>query len=366
MRLDDVPVADAHCHLIFPNYEDHELSSVLSLSLEGMPHEQTRAALLYMKVLSELAHMWWGDTARADDVLKERHRRMTADYPEYVRSLFQDVRLEYMVVDLGYKPASVPINDFERVVPAKVAYLFRIESVLDDMWKRKVAFEEAEAAFRDAVDDAMREGHKGLKTIIGYRTGLDITKVSRKEAARAWEETDEKPVRDYFMGVTIEKCGQYECPLQVHTAFGESNIDLRNNNPLHLKAFLERDEVRKVPLVLVHGGYPYSFEAGYLSAMYPNVYVDLSEGIPWVALEAKSILQKVLSMAPLNKVMFGSDGFIIPEISWIAARMMKHSLADLLGEMVRERFIPVNRAEDIACDILGRTVRRLYWGKETL
>jgi len=360
MDLADVPVVDAHCHLIFPAYHEHDLAKVLCLSLEDLPEDQVTASLLYNKVLGELAYRWWGDPARADEVPAERERRMREDYEGHVRDLLDDVRLDGMVVDLGYKPASVPLEEFERVVPARVAYLFRVESVLDVLWDERPPFPDAEETLRDAVDQALEGRHVGLKTIIGYRTGLDIRRPGREEARDAWSRSNEKVVRDYFTWVALEKCVEHGCPLQVHTSFGESNIDLRNNDPLHLKGLLEREEARKVPIVLVHGGYPYSFEAGYMAAMYPNVYVDLSEGIPWVALETGAILRKVLSIAPLNKVMFGSDGFIVPEIAWVAARMMKGSLARVLSEMVRDRFVTARRAEEIAADVLGRTARDLF------
>lgn len=369
MDLSHIPVVDAHCHLIYPAYHDHDLARTLSLSLENPPADQVGAGLLYHKILGELAHLWWGGTDQADRtpdtpgedmVVAARREKMQADYEGYVGRLFADANLRGMVVDLGYKPAAAPLPEFERVVPAKAVYLFRIESVVDELWKTRLPFDEAEGRFRAAINAAVPGGHVGFKTIIGYRTGLDIRPVGRDEAARAWEENDEKTVRDYFVLVTLDRCRVLGCPLQIHTAFGESNIDLRRNNPLHLKAVLELETARPVPIVLVHGGYPHSFEAGYLAAMYPNVYVDLSEGIPWAALEAENILRKVLSLAPLNKVMFGSDGFIIPEIAWIAARMTREALGSLLESMVRDMFVTATYADTIAENVLGRTAARVF------
>ncbi len=360
MDLSTVPVVDAHSHLIHPRYHHHDLARTLSLSLENPPDQQVRSGVLYHKVLGELSRLWGLPYEGEEAVAAERTRRMAADYAGHVRELFRDANIRGMVVDLGYKPAAAPVPEFEQVVPVKAVYLFRIETVVDPLWKERPPFDEAEDRFRAALDAAVPGEHVGYKTIIGYRTGLEILPVTREQAVAAWAAGDEKTVRDYFVLLTVEKCRRLGCPLQVHTAFGESNIDLRRNNPLHLKRLLETDVARAVRITLVHGGYPHSFEAGYLAAMYPNVYVDLSEGIPWVALDTAGILRRVLGLAPLNKVMFGSDGFIIPEIAWIAARLAKEALGNLLDEMVAERYLTARRAERAAVDILGRTAAAVF------
>jgi hypothetical protein len=358
MDLSALPVVDAHSHLIYPHYHEHDLARTLCLSLESPPDQQVRSGLLYHKVLGELARQWGDGPSEA--VEAERKRRMLADYPGYVRELFRDANIRGMVVDLGYKPAAVPIPEFEKVVPARAVYLFRIETVVDTLWKERPSFDAAEERFRAAISEAVPGAHVGYKTIIGYRTGLEVAPVTRREAAAAWATGEEKVVRDYLVFLTLEQCGRLGCPLQIHTAFGESNIDLRRNNPLHLKALLESDAGRRVPITLVHGGYPHSFEAGYLAAMYPNVYVDLSEAIPWVVLDTEAILRKVLSLAPLNKVMFGSDGFVIPEIAWIAAKLTKQALGRVLGDLVSERYLSPHAAEQVALDVLGRTANVLF------
>jgi hypothetical protein len=362
VNLSAAPVIDAHTHLIYPRYHEHDLARTLSLSLEDPPDDQVRSGLLYHKVLGELSRLWGGSAhgEEAEAASTERRKRMLADYEGYVGELFRDVNIRGLVVDLGYKPAAAPVEEFEKVVRVQAVYLYRIEGLLDELWRERPSFDMAEERFRAALDGAVPGEHVGCKTIIGYRTGLEVGRASRGDAAAAWAAGDEKTIRDYFVLLTLEQCRRLGCPIQIHTGFGESNIDLRRNNPLHLKALLESEAARGVRITLVHGGYPHSFEAGYLAAMYPNVYVDLSEGIPWVVTDIQGILRRVMGIAPLNKIMFGSDGFIIPEICWIAAKLIKEALGAELGSLVAGRYLSPARAERAATDILGRTAAGLF------
>ena len=92
----------------------------------------------------------------------------------------------------------------------------------------------------------------------------------------------EKTFRDYFLLQGLEKTIQQGIPFQIHAAFGESNINMLNNNPALLKDLLEHPRYNQATIVLLHGGNPYNFETGYLASVYPNVYVDISEMFPFV------------------------------------------------------------------------------------
>ena len=119
---------------------------------------------------------------------------------------------------------------------------------------------------------------------------------------------------------SIEEATKKGVPIQIHAAFGESNINVLNNNPFLLKEFLDHPRYKQSRLILIHGGYPYCFEAGYLASVYPNLYVDISEMIPFVPMGAYQGLSQIFDMCPFNKVLYGSDGFIIPDIHWLAAK----------------------------------------------
>jgi hypothetical protein len=66
----------------------------------------------------------------------------------------------------------------------------------------------------------------------------------------------------------------------------------------------------KTTFVLLHTSYPYMREAGYLTAMYKNVYLDIGEAFPTVSSgEQEAVMRQVLelTLAPTNKDMWSSE-----------------------------------------------------------
>ena len=268
-----------------------------------------------------------------------------------------------MLVDLGYKPAEVNLADFESLVPARVYYMFRMESVLDDLWKElaggRIDFRQVEESYLAALDQALAAPNLvAVKSIIGYRTGLAVEPVGRVQMIAA--PPSEKNFRDYFLLQTLAKLKTRGLPLQLHAAFGESNIDIRRNHPALLKNLLDHPDYRLIRIVLVHGGYPHCFEAGYLASVYPNLYVDISEMFPFVPRGALRGLRDIFDMCPFSKVLYGSDGFIVPEIHWLGAKMVKDALAQLFTEYLDAGLVDSDLAYRMARMVFAENAQILY------
>ena len=361
-------VMDNHCHLFNVEYTPHELERVLSMSLNPMPQEQLRHTMVYRKMLLELGRLL-GTDGSEQEVLKVRESRIREGYKKYVETLFYDAGIYALIVDLGYKPAEVDLQIFKTLVPAQVHYIFRIESVLDELWNQfkgqKIQFRPLEDQFYQSLDDAFRSPDVvAIKSIIGYRTGLHVQMVDRSWLIKS--KPTEKAFRDFFLLRAMEKAREKGVPVQIHAAFGESNIDILNNNPALLKGMLDQPEYSKVQIILVHGGYPYCFEAGYLASVYPNVYVDLSEMIPFVPLGARSGMSHIFDMCPFNKILYGSDGFLIPEIHWLGAKMAKDAIESLFSEYVREGLFDSAYAMQVAKMVFCETAQRIYGLEDAL
>ena len=84
----------------------------------------------------------------------------------------------------------------------------------------------------------------------------------------------------------------------------------------------------------MHTGYPWHGEAAYMANVLPRVYCDVSEGIPFAGHAARRILSEVLEMAPLSKVLYGSDGFGVPEINYTSAKLAKQALGQVLNGLI--------------------------------
>lgn len=361
--LAGIPAIDGHCHFFDHELRDRDPASVLCLSLHDPPAEQRQSTLWFLRTMRVLAeYLGLEADAPPERVWAARMERAARDYRAYVAGLFAHARIGGLVVDTGYRPASVDPQAFRDFAPCPVAYLFRIESVLDDLWRRRPAWDAAEEEFLRALHAAAREpGFAGLKSIIGYRTGVAVDPtVTRRRAEQAYAAGEEKPVRDYFFLLAVEKAAELDVPLQVHTGFGESNNRVVNNNPVLLKEMLEAGRGRRTRLVLLHAGYPYAFEAGYMAHCYPNVYCEFSELIPFAQAPARAALAELLALAPLGKVMYGSDGYILPELHWSGALAGRQELAAAFEDLVRRGFLSVRQALAWAESILHRTASSLY------
>src|SRR5581483_317001 len=144
------------------------------------------------------------------------------------------------------------------------------------------------------VSHAREYGFCALKSIVAYRTGLNIAEWGKDEAVASFtiarEEAVEqgylriahKPLIDYLLHIAFGHAAEQGLPVQFHTGYGDSDTDMRLGNPLHLRDVLEEEAYREMPVVLLHESYPYTQLGAYLAAVYPQVYFDLSYTIPFV------------------------------------------------------------------------------------
>jgi len=363
LNLSRIPLVDNHCHLFHTTFKAHDLPSLLSMSLNDMPADQLRQTMVFRRLMRELALFLQRKGSDDADLLSRRAALMTADYGRWVRGLFQDVNIRTLIVDTGYQPADQPPAEFEDLVPADVYYMFRIESRLDDLWQRlnnkELTLEDVEKKFDEELEKNIAGPRvAALKSIIGYRTGIDIQPVERRRLKE--HPPAEKAFRDYFFLRTLERAAQTGLPVQIHASFGESNIDVRRNHPAMLKWVFDQPAFRSVPMVIVHGGYPHCFEAGYLASVYPHVYVDFSEMNPFVPLGFQKGLRDIFDMCPFNKILYGSDGFVVPEIHWLAARMARTAMTGLLNSLVDDGLFDADDALNVARMVFAENAVALY------
>ena len=169
-----------------------------------------------------------------------------------------------------------------------------------------------------------------------------------------------KKLRDHLLCRALELCMEYDVPMQIHVGIGDYESMLEQLRPALLMDLLRFPTFRACRVLLVHTGYPYHAEAGYMANVLPRVYCDISEGIPFAAYAAKRIIAEVLEMAPLSKVVYGSDAFTAPEINYVSAKLGKRALTMALGDLVEDGMLSEDEAQVAAKDILSENARRLY------
>ena len=97
-----------------------------------------------------------------------------------------------------------------------------------------------------------------------------------------------------------------------------------------------------------------------MANMLPQVYCDVSEGIPFAGNAARRIYAEVLEMAPLSKVTYGADGYVVPEIAYVGATLGKTALVQVMEELVAGNMLTETEAIQAAGWILAGNARRLY------
>ena len=389
--LTDLPVIDAHCHSylespkVLGSEDFARYSSILAvrpdfLSEEFAPNQSrlrdSRARLLqmyseqpYVNYMVRLLSRFLGCEPNLKAVATARSLR-AKDFDNYVKEMFDDVRLRGLVLDGGYPP--LPEEALKRF-PAKVVRVFRIETFIKELLDRHNAFDgfysEYESGIRHAIES---EGYVGLKSIIAYRTGLKIRRVALDDAKKdfkdvkdghaelAWFGPRAKALRDFLIVRALELSIDLNVPMQIHTGVGDYDIVLDQCDPSLLYDLLKDNWLRHATVVLVHAGFPNSQNAAFMASVLPNVFLDFSLTIPFLNPVSHDRLMEMLQIAPASKIMYGSDGFSIPEIFWLAVKVGKRALEKCFDVFLEEGVFDEGEIESMARRILFDNANQLY------
>ncbi len=388
--LSEFPVIDAHCHsylktpkvltgdefaryaslAVQPNFLDN--SSAIVERQVKTAHRRLSDIYRQQPFLGQLVAFlsrFFDCQADLETVTKNRSAR-AEDFDNYVKELFEDVRLRGLVMDGGYPTTT--IEEMKRF-PASVVRIFRIEPFIDEVLSGASSFDEVCAMYESGICNAVKnEGYVGLKSIIAYRTGLKIRRVSWQDAGKdfddaksshtetAWFGPRVKNLRDFLFVRAMELSTALGIPMQVHTGVGDYDILLDQCDPALLYDLLKDEKLRYATVVLVHSGFPHCQVAAYITSVLPNVFLDLSLTIPFLNPLGHERLTEILEIAPSSKIMYGSDAFNLPELIWLGAKVGKRTLGKCLSRFVQSELFDENRAMRVGMQILFENANELY------
>lgn len=388
LDLSEIPVIDVHCHpfldqgqmdekrftdlVSFPG-GNYEFLAQSGLEIDDNVIEEIQNArhnLVYFRYLVHQLASYFGCDPDLKQIIENRNKAIQ-DYRGYVKILFQDCALNGLVVDFGYPVnPQIEVPHFAEDMPVEVVPLFRIEPLIAQLLKEDIDWKEFKQRFDQTIADSLEhKGYRGLKSIIAYRTGLDISPLSRTpdQGLQAWDAVRRgiggqamKKLRDHLLCRSLEFSIEYDVPMQIHTGMGDYEVNLVLCRPSLLMDMLRFPTFRVCKVILVHSGYPYHAEAGYMANMLPRVYCDVSEGIPFAGNGARRIYAELLEMTPYSKILYGSDGFTLPETNYIGAKLGKAALTQALNELVGGHMLSNAEALEAARLILSENTRRLY------
>lgn len=370
--LSDAPIIDHHAHALIK--AQPQTVDQFQLYFTESPDPLIKAkfvpdTIMWMWGIRELAS-YFGCDPTPEAVVAARN---AIPVMQLGNQMWKDTNSAALFIDYGFGAAiNYSVSDLREMIDQPIEMLLRLETFAQELILQYPTFAQMEEAYIGGVEAARAGGHIGLKSIIAYRTGLDVQLVTRDEAMRAYGPVKDKADRegklrladktlcDYLLVKALEVAERQELPIQFHTGLGDTDVDMLKANPQNLRVLLQSGRFTHVPFVLLHSAYPYTRDLGYLTAMYPNVYMDVSLAIPFITTEIPRMFHEIFGLTPLTKVLYSSDAFSIPEIFWLANRWGRKALEQVLGEIVDVGALTEQQALKAGRDILGDNARRVY------
>ena len=280
--LSHAPVVDGHCHpwrneqLLDQDpagFEDRITMMGMCLISSGLADDETNRFLGLLTETTPLAltmrrrlaeHLGCEPTREA--VAAARRAALEPDPVAYNARLWESANVSGLVYDEGYPQPTIPRADFEEALGGvPVHRVGRIEPWIVDA-RETGNFEDTVAKFEEHVNAGGNDPRLvGYKTIIAYRTGLDISYPSPSEAAEAydrwraddWRETREhaKPVRDFLLERAFVLAKEHHRVFHVHVGGGDPDVNLAHASPKDVfKFFVDHQDI---PILMIHSGYPW-------------------------------------------------------------------------------------------------------------
>lgn len=381
--LDDVAVVDAHCHgwrmdevrgrdqhgfldrvtmlgmcVISSRLSADSGRQVVEHATDTSPIALTMARRLSERLGCEPTREGLA-AARAQAL--ERHE-------EHLRGLWADAGLVALLMDDGYPLPKIDVEALGEQAGLPVHRVARIEPPIVELRDGVRSYAELEDAFVAELDAAVDHGAIAFKSVIAYRTGLDVAWYSPDTCAQAfrrWREADwsesrewSKPVRDMLLRRTLEVATRRGVPLHIHSGGGDSDTVLAHARPANLAPLLA--EYVESSVLLIHGGWPWVEEAAYIASTLPHVYLETSLSTPWATLGIDARLQSLMGMAAPSKVLYGSDEATEPEVLWLSAVLARESLERVLAQGIEHGWFDAAQAKRIGAQVLGENARRLH------
>jgi predicted TIM-barrel fold metal-dependent hydrolase len=378
-------VVDDHCHpfrtedllgLDAAGWEDRLTMMGMCFLSSGQTDERLADQVTRLRdgtLFALTARRWlagyFGVEATAEAVSRARAEAFSADPHGYVAGLMADQHIEAVIADDGFPQPTVERAAFERALGVPVHRVARIEPMIVELQQKDLAWGDFEAGFEALLDRAAADPRVvGFKSIIAYRTGLDVEDPSAAAAAAAYEQwraagwpKDRGPgkvARDYLLRSTLRACRRHDFVMHLHCGGGDPDIVLAHVRPIDVYRLLH-DHMSQ-PIVLIHGGYPWLAEAAYIASILPFVYIDLSEFLPWASLGVDRELEMLLGTVPTGKLLYGSDEASEPEVLWVSARLAREALQRVLTTAVTRDLLAPEDAARIGRGVLGGNTRRLH------
>ena len=361
-------LVDHHTHSIVPGTVDREEFTLMltesdrrsAADAAGMDSQVAFAVRRWCAPLLDMP-----EHASAEEYLE---KRLAVSNETAAARLLPHAGVGWMLVDTGFRPDDLlPVGELGRLARARTETIVRLEGVAERVARDGVSA----AGFADAFRAALRTaaaGAVGLKSIIAYRCGLDFDPARPSdrevtERAGGWLREIQKTGRSRLTDPVLLRFGLWEgaetgLPLQVHTGYGDPDLDLHRCDPLLLTDFIRATE-GTCHVLLLHT-YPFQRHAGYLAQMFPHVFVDVGLAVTFTGAASTQVVGESLELAPFTKVLFSSDAWGLPELHVLGSWLFRRAMSRVLGAWVAAGDWSLADAERVVELVGSGNARRAY------
>ncbi|CAN8106129.1 unnamed protein product [Discula destructiva] len=382
------PIIDNHAHpLLKPEaLAKYPLMSITTEASGDAIHAAS-TGLSHIRGVKQLAHvLGCGQTWEA--VVAAIEQRRIDDYEDWVSECLDGIAT--ILVDDGLD-APDEVEDYswhDSFTRSPCKRIVRIETIAGRIvHKHAMDFTAGDdpeglmvrvfAEYDDAIREAIVDPEVvGFKSVICYRTGLDVpagpdmaqATTSLKELALSYDRSAgiarlQHPGLNELVlhraATLIGEMPERRKPIQFHTGLGDNDITLSKSSPAHLQEFIRAYPT--VPIVLLHAGYPFTRELGYLATVYSNVYADIGEIFPFVSQDGQEkAVRQILELCPWSKILWSTDGHWFPETYVLAILQIREVLETVLCDYIRKGHISWKAAIQLTQGILFNNSNKLY------
>lgn len=269
-------------------------------------------------------------------------RRAELGETEVARRLLRPTNVAAWLVDTGWSEGLTSPAGLAELGGGTARTITRLETLAEDLLPTLDDPSDWAEAFAARVDEAATSS-VGFKSVLAYRCGFAVdlappAPAAVAEAARRWQGGLEGGRAPRLDDPTLIVSGLYAAlrtrrPLQLHVGFGDRDLDLAAVDPLLLTDLLRRQEVRGVPVMLLHC-YPYERNAGYLAQAFGEVYLDVGLATHFLGASSPGVVARSLELAPFGQVLYSSDAAGPAELHHLGARLWRRAMTQVLGGWV--------------------------------
>ena len=295
------PIIDHHAHnLLLPSKIDKHHGLSIFTEANGPALQDSISTLAHIRGVKQLAEILH---CKPEWEIVEHELKKRRGEPDnaWARRCFAGI--ETVLIDDGLNQDDVhPYEWHDCLTRSKCKRILRIERLLEQLMEldleamgRDPDFEpKTIKKFKANIEKAIADPDvAGFKSVICYRTGLAIPpydashghllKSFLQSIGPGWPvRLQHEQLSPFFVHLTAQLLQRRKSkkPFQFHTGLGDNDISLFLSNPAHMQRFIAA--YPDVNLVLLHGSYPFTAEAGYLASVYSNVFLDIGEVFPFV------------------------------------------------------------------------------------